>query len=56
MPWGLKRFHEFGQSHFVTFCFYHRPPGAPGSGMGKEVKIWAIRGPALKLFGELALK
>ena len=24
MPWGLKRFHESGQSHFVTFCCYHR--------------------------------
>jgi putative transposase len=26
MPWGLKRFHESGQSHFVTFCCYHRRP------------------------------
>ncbi|MGO9088456.1 MAG: REP-associated tyrosine transposase [Candidatus Sulfotelmatobacter sp.] len=24
MPWGLRRFHETGQSHFVTFCCYHR--------------------------------
>ena len=24
MPWGLKRFHESGQGHFVTFCCYHR--------------------------------
>ncbi len=24
MPWGLKRFHESGQTHFVTFCCYHR--------------------------------
>jgi REP-associated tyrosine transposase len=24
MPWGLKRFHESHQSHFVTFCCYHR--------------------------------
>jgi putative transposase len=24
MPSGLKRFHESGQSHFVTFCCYHR--------------------------------
>ena len=24
MPWGLKRFHHSGQSHFVTFCCYHR--------------------------------
>jgi putative transposase len=24
MPWGLTRFHHGGQSHFVTFCCYHR--------------------------------
>ena len=24
MPWGLKRFHHTDQSHFVTFCCYHR--------------------------------
>jgi len=24
MPWGLTRFHQTGQSHFVTFCCYHR--------------------------------
>jgi putative transposase len=24
MPWGLKRYHHTGQSHFVTFCCYHR--------------------------------
>ena len=24
MPWGLTRFHQSGQSHFVTFCCYHR--------------------------------
>jgi len=26
MPWGLKRFHASGQTHFVTFCCYHRRP------------------------------
>jgi len=26
MPWGLRRFHESGQSHFVTFGCYHRRP------------------------------
>ena len=26
MPWGLKRFHRSQQSHFVTFCCYHRRP------------------------------
>jgi putative transposase len=26
VPWGLKRFQESGQSHFVTFCCYHRRP------------------------------
>ena len=25
MPWGLTRSRESGQSHFVTFCGYHRP-------------------------------
>ncbi len=24
MPWGLQRFQESGQSHFVTFCCYRR--------------------------------
>jgi len=24
MPRGLTRFHQSGQSHFVTFCCYHR--------------------------------
>ena len=24
MPWGLTRYHHTGQSHFVTFCCYHR--------------------------------
>jgi len=24
MAWGLTRFHRSGQSHFVTFCCYHR--------------------------------
>ena len=26
MPWGLKRFQQSGQTHFVTFCGYHRQP------------------------------
>ena len=26
MPWGLTRFHQSRQSHFVTFCCYHRRP------------------------------
>ena len=24
MPWGLTRFQRTGQSHFITFCCYHR--------------------------------
>ncbi|MFZ0808638.1 MAG: transposase [Candidatus Sulfotelmatobacter sp.] len=24
MPWGLTRFQHRGQSHFITFCCYHR--------------------------------
>jgi putative transposase len=26
MPWGLTRYQQTGQSHFVTFCCYHRCP------------------------------
>lgn len=26
MPWGLKHFQASRQSHFVTFCCYHRRP------------------------------
>jgi putative transposase len=26
MPWGLKRFQQSGQTHFVTFCCHHRRP------------------------------
>ena len=26
MPWGLQRFQQSGQSHFITFCCYHRRP------------------------------
>jgi putative transposase len=26
VPWGLKRFQESKQSHFLTFsCYHHRP-------------------------------
>jgi len=24
VPWGLKRFHESGQTHFITFCCFRR--------------------------------
>ena len=27
MPSHLKRFHESGQTHFITFSCYHRRPG-----------------------------
>lgn len=26
VPWGLRRFHDTGHIHFVTFCCYHRRP------------------------------
>ena len=26
MPWGLKRYQQTRQTHFVTFCCYHRCP------------------------------
>jgi putative transposase len=41
MPWGLKRFHETGQNHFLTFSCYHRKPklAAPGA---SEVFVSAL--------------
>ena len=27
MPWGLERYHQSGQTHFVTFSCSHRQPG-----------------------------
>jgi len=36
MPWGLKRFQNTGQSHFVTFCCYHRSPMF-GDGVSRRV-------------------
>ena len=26
MPWGLKRYQQTGQLHFITFTCYHRAP------------------------------
>jgi putative transposase len=26
MPWGLKRYQQTRQLHFITFCSYHRAP------------------------------
>ncbi len=26
MPWGLKRYQQTRQLHFITFCCYHRAP------------------------------
>jgi hypothetical protein len=26
MPWGLKRFHESGQTHFITFTCWRKIP------------------------------
>lgn len=26
MPWGLKRYHESGQTHFITFSCFRRKP------------------------------
>jgi putative transposase len=36
VPWGLKRFHASGQTHFVTFCCYHRRPSFT-AGVPKQV-------------------
>jgi putative transposase len=29
VPWGLKRFQQSGQTHFITFGCYHRRPSFP---------------------------
>ena len=39
MPWGLQRFHESGQSHFVTFCCYHRRPSFTLSASKKTFEL-----------------
>jgi putative transposase len=32
MPWGLKRFQQSVQTHFVTFgCYHHRPLFTPAA-------------------------
>ncbi len=31
MPWGLKRYHESGQTHFITYTCYHRRPRLDGA-------------------------
>ena len=46
MPWGLKRFHASGQTHFVTFCCYHRRPSftTPIPGQVFEAALERVRG------------
>jgi REP element-mobilizing transposase RayT len=47
MPWGLTRFHHSGQSHFVTFCCYHRRRfGARGYGLWVCAKSARANAPA----------
>jgi len=45
MPWGLKRFQNTRQSHFVTFCCYHRQPlfSADASGRVFESALERVR-------------
>ena len=39
MPWGLERFQQTGQSHFITFCCYHRRPLLTGDAAKKTFEI-----------------
>jgi putative transposase len=45
MPWGLKRFHESRQLHFLTFSCYHRRPnfGSTGSRATFESALERVR-------------
>src|SRR5277367_6640623 len=45
MPWGLKRFHESGQTHFATFSCYQRRPLflAPTSKQTFEMALERVR-------------
>jgi len=45
MPWGLKRFHETGQLHFLTFSCYKRRPnfGTPESRNTFEAALERVR-------------
>ena len=45
MPWGLERYHQPGQSHFVTFCCYHRQTrlASPEINTGFEQALERIR-------------
>ena len=45
MPWGLKRFQASGQTHFVTFCCYHRRPllNAPAPSQVFEAGLERVR-------------
>ena len=45
MPWGLKRFQQTGQLHFLTFSCYHRQPkfGTPTSRATFESALEQVR-------------
>ncbi len=45
MPWGLKRFHQTGQLHFLTFSCYKRRPnlGSPDSRGTFEAALERVR-------------
>jgi len=39
VPWGLKRFHESRQTHFITFTCHHRKPLLDGAAAKSEFEI-----------------
>ena len=45
MPWGLKRFHQTRQLHFLTFSCYKRRPkfGTPESRSTLEAALERVR-------------
>ncbi len=45
MPWGLKRFQQSHQLHFLTFSRYHREPklGGPTSRSTFESSLERVR-------------
>jgi|SRR5208337_1598609 len=58
MPWGLRRYQHTGQSHFVTFCCYHRRPllAAEASRRILEAALERVRrGFGLRVYGYVVM-
>jgi putative transposase len=58
MPWGLRRFQQSGQSHFVTFCCHRRLEhlAAPGAAQLFEAALERVRRVyRLRVFGYVVM-